>query len=125
MQHAQASAKLVMSLLAGNLARTLQFYLNLGFHLSGGSVENGWIELCLGSAVLQFYSDPPKGTAAPPQLSGTIYVHVSQVDQIAKQLETRAAFEWGPEDMDYGMREFAVRDPNGYILAFAAPSPRG
>jgi len=24
--------------------------------------------------------------------------------------------------MDYGMREFAVQDPNGYFIAFAEPA---
>ncbi len=26
--------------------------------------------------------------------------------------------EWGPEEMPYGMLEFAIRDPNGYLLSF-------
>jgi len=25
---------------------------------------------------------------------------------------------WGPEDTDYGMHEFAIRDPDGYTLIF-------
>ena len=32
------------------------------------------------------------------------------------------AAEWGPEDMPYGMTEFAVRDPNGYLLSFGSPT---
>jgi hypothetical protein len=31
-------------------------------------------------------------------------------------------FAWGPEVMEYGMREFGVRDPNGYFLAFTEPA---
>lgn len=31
-------------------------------------------------------------------------------------------FALGPEVMDYGMREFAIQDPNGYYLAFTEPA---
>ncbi|MFQ5677217.1 MAG: hypothetical protein ACE5G1_15095 [bacterium] len=29
---------------------------------------------------------------------------------------------WGPEVFQYGMREFAIRDCNGYTLAFGEPT---
>ena len=29
------------------------------------------------------------------------------------------AIEWGPEVYHYGCREFAIKDPNGYVLAFS------
>jgi hypothetical protein len=28
-------------------------------------------------------------------------------------------FEWGPEESELGVREFAIRDPDGYVLVFA------
>jgi hypothetical protein len=27
----------------------------------------------------------------------------------------------GPEEMPYGLTEFAVKDPNGYLLSFGQP----
>jgi hypothetical protein len=30
--------------------------------------------------------------------------------------------EWGPEVYFYGRREFAVRDPDGYLLIFTEPT---
>jgi hypothetical protein len=41
---------------------------------------------------------------------------------LAEELHGKVAFAWGPEVMDYGMREFAVQDPNGYYLAFTEPA---
>lgn len=29
------------------------------------------------------------------------------------------AIEWGPEAYSYGRREFAIKDPNGYLLVFS------
>ncbi|HBS31524.1 MAG TPA: bleomycin resistance family protein [Parvularcula sp.] len=116
----ESKTALVLSLLASDLGETQRFYEAIGFCLSGGALQSGWIEMTHGSARLQFYSDPPVGTPATPSLSGTIYLHVANVDALAKTLNAKYAFEWGPETMDYGMREFAVRDPSGYLVAFAA-----
>jgi hypothetical protein len=30
--------------------------------------------------------------------------------------------EWGPEVYSYGRREFAVRDPDGYLVIFTEPT---
>lgn len=113
--------RIVTSLLARDLAETARFYASLGFGLCGGSVEAGWIELRLDDLALQFYSDAPVDTPEAPIMSGTIYVHTDTIETLASQWKDRVAFEWGPETMEYGMREFAFRDPNGYVIAFAAP----
>jgi catechol 2,3-dioxygenase-like lactoylglutathione lyase family enzyme len=113
---------LTLSLLAKNLAATRAFYERLGFCLSGGDPSSGWMELKRGGAVLQFYSEPPAGTPPTPVLSGTIYVRIDDVDALARTVDGLSPLEWGPETMDYGMREFALRDPDGYLIAFAAPS---
>ena len=116
------NASLVLSLLARDMAVTRKFYEALGFCLSGGSPDSGWMELKFGSARLQFYTEAPIGTLGTPSFSGTIYLRVSNVDSIADALKADFAFEWGPETMDYGVREFALRDPSGYLLAFSAPA---
>lgn len=115
-------SKVIPSLLSRDLAATARFYEGLGFCIAGGSAENGWIEVQRDAAVLQFYADPPIGTPDAPIMSGTIYFYVDSVDALAAEWSGRVAFVWGPETMDYGMREFAVRDPDGYLLAFAAPA---
>lgn len=71
--------------------------------------------------VLQFYSEPPVGTPADPGMSGTLYLFPDDVAALAEELRGKMDFAWGPEVMDYGQLEFAVRDPDGYLLAFAEP----
>jgi hypothetical protein len=34
-------------------------------------------------------------------------------------VKDRVAIEWGPEVYDYGRREFALRDPDGYLVIFS------
>ena len=115
---------MVPSLLVRDLAESLSFYELLGFHLSGRNPTSGaprWAEVRRDRVILQLYTEPPTGTPSEPILSGTLYMYPEDVNALARELEGRIEFAWGPQDMDYGMREFAVRDPNGYYLAFTQP----
>jgi hypothetical protein len=118
----EATWKVVPSLLSSHLDVTERFYTGLGFVRSGGSVHIGWLELRRNDFILQFYANPPVGTPSAPIMSGTIYCHLEGIDQLASDWSGTVAFEWGPETMDYGMREFGIRDPDGYFIAFATPT---
>ena len=41
---------------------------------------------------------------------------------LAEEWSGKVEFAWGPEVMEYGMREFGIKDPNGYYLAFTEPA---
>ena len=48
-----------------------------------------------------------------------LYVYVEDVEELHEELAERGAeILGGPVNTEYGMREFRVRDPEGYILAF-------
>lgn len=50
---------------------------------------------------------------------GGVYVEVEDVDACARDLVARgAAAALTPEDKPYGMRDFWLRDLNGYLIAF-------
>ncbi|MGE8049382.1 VOC family protein [Pseudomonas monteilii] len=51
--------------------------------------------------------------------SATFYFHVADVSQYFERVKGLAEIAWPLQDMSYGMREFGVRDCNGYYLAFA------
>lgn len=118
-------SRLVPALLVGDMAETLDFYRKLGFRLTGCHPERPdpvWAEVQRDSVTLQFHTDPPSGTPPTPVCSGTFYLFPDSVTDLAEELRGKVAFAWGPEVMDYGMREFAVQDPNGYYLAFSEPA---
>ena len=112
----------IPSLLSADLEVTKAFYESLGFSVSGewnGDEEGAdWIELRRDRMVLQFYREPPRGTPMKPVFSGTLYFEVTGLDELAKQFANVTSLEWGPERMDYGQKEFALRDPDGYLIAF-------
>ena len=60
----------------------------------------------------------PNSVAVPPDLIDA-YVYVDDVDALHAELAERGAEIIGVvTDSEYGCREFRVRDPDGYILAF-------
>ncbi|NKB89236.1 MAG: hypothetical protein GKS06_13545 [Acidobacteria bacterium] len=123
---AKTQARFVPSLLARDLHTTASFYAGLGFEIAGRYPEEGaatWMELRHGALAIQFHAEPPVDTPPGPVMSGTLYVYGADVRTLADQVDGRIEFVWGPEVMDYGMFEFGVRDPDGYILAFAEPAP--
>lgn len=113
------------SLLVGDLDATLEFYRRLGFRVSGVDPDRAapsWAEVTRDGVVIQFYTDPPVGTPTAPTMSGTLYLETDDVAALAAELGNSVAFAWGPEIMDYGMHEFGIRDPDGYLIAFTQPA---
>ena len=51
----------------------------------------------------------------------SLYFYPDNVDALWDQLKDKVQVEVPLQDMDYGMREFTIRDPNGYALNFGAP----
>lgn len=118
-------SRLVPSLLVRDLEATLTFYGRLGFALTGVFPDEDapiWAEVTRDGIALQFYTDPPKGTPTEPVLSGVLYLYPSDVRALADEFKEIVPFAWGPEVMEYGMREFAIQDPDGYYLAFTEPA---
>jgi len=102
------------------LQPSIEFYVNfLGFKL--GLL---WPEIVPTFAILdrddmsvQFcLADSPGG--APPERA-TLCFDVDDVRALHANLDGRIPVEWGPEVYWYGRREFAVRDPGGYLLIFS------
>ena len=64
----------------------------------------------------------PNSQAVPPDMFD-VYVYVDDLAALYDELVRRGAeIVHGPIDQEYGLREFRVRDPHGYILAFGEDS---
>jgi uncharacterized glyoxalase superfamily protein PhnB len=53
-----------------------------------------------------------------PMLTGSLYFNTTGVDTLWEQIKDKARVVYPIENFFYGMREFAIRDNNGYILQF-------
>jgi hypothetical protein len=53
-----------------------------------------------------------------PALTGALYIHCDDVEEAWTKVKDVARVCYPIEDFDYGMREFAIFDNNGYVLQF-------
>ena len=51
-----------------------------------------------------------------------LYLGADDVMGLHAAIKDVVPVEWGPEVYFYGRREFAVRDPDGYLLIFTEPT---
>ncbi len=108
--------ELIPLLRVRDLEQTIAFYRDLlGFELC--RLEGDTASLKHGRVGLMFSTGDNLG--AEPALSGTLYFYPDDVNALWQQVRHQVTIEWPLQDMDYGTREFGVRDCNGYILAFA------
>lgn len=53
-----------------------------------------------------------------PILTGSLYFNSSDVDSLWNEVKDKSFTVYPIENFFYGMREFAIRDNNGYVLQF-------
>jgi catechol 2,3-dioxygenase-like lactoylglutathione lyase family enzyme len=98
-----------------DMQRTKAWYASiLGFTPLGDDDEN-WCRLGRDGIAIMFMRNDHLGA---PHATGTQYFYVDDVMALWASIKGRCRAEWGPETMPYGMNEFAIKDPNGYILSF-------
>lgn len=98
-----------------DLQRTIDWFEGLlGFTCVARQADR-WCRLERDGIALMFMRNDHLGS---PHMTGTQYIYVDDVVALWRSLEDRVDAEWGPEPMPYGMLEFAIRDPNGYLLSF-------
>jgi uncharacterized glyoxalase superfamily protein PhnB len=102
-----------------DLPATKTFYTEvLGFTCDTFSEEWGWMHLRLGGAELMFARPNAHRGVPAPVFSGSLYFRTDKVDALWAALRDRCKVCYPLEAFEYGMREFAVYDNNGYLLQF-------
>lgn len=106
---------LVPMLHTQNIARTRTWYEEvLGFQCAASQGED-WCRLARDGVAITFMRNAHWDT---PTATATQYFYVDDVRALWETIKNRCTAEWGPEKMPYGMIEFAIKDPNGYLLSF-------
>lgn len=63
-------------------------------------------------------AENPAGRLGQLRREVDLYVDVDQVDQLFASLRDRVQIVAELDDTHYGMREFIIRDPNGFWITF-------
>ncbi|HMK30131.1 MAG TPA: VOC family protein [Terriglobales bacterium] len=127
--HKLSATKLTPNLIVSNVEGSLGFYEGvLGFvrgitvpeqsPLVFASVTSGPVEI--------FLNDRSTVTKESPQMAGlalgggnTMFIEIEGVDALHARIASRVQVVMPLRTQWYGMREFAIQDPDGYVITFA------
>jgi uncharacterized glyoxalase superfamily protein PhnB len=112
-----------------DVSRSIRFYRDrLGFDVVFESEADGRIRFASlrNSGIELLLNEPGEVDSRDRRHRGTyadavLYFTVADVDALHAQLREAGFPVSELEDEAYGLREFTVRDPDGYELAFGAP----
>ncbi len=106
-----------------NLDETIGFYLHiLGFSLNERNDDWQWASLQKDGIQIMISKPNQHEKLNGIGFSGSFYFNVENVDEVWENLKTKANICYEIETFEWGMREFAIYDNNGYILQFAQPA---
>ena len=125
--------KLTPNLLVASVERSLAFYVDtLGFArgmtvpdaspLVFASVTSGPVEIFFNdiAAAIREY---PAFAGKPIGATGTMFIELEGVDALHERIKAAAKVVMPLATQFYGMREFAIEDPDGYVITFAERVP--
>lgn len=124
-----AFKKLTPNLMVANVERSLAFYAEvLGFARGMtvpdsapfvfASVTNGAVEVFFNDATAAT-KEYPTLAQQPVGLSGTLFIEVEGIDALHHHLSGDVTIVMPLITQWYGVREFAISDPDGYVITFA------
>lgn len=126
--------KLTPNLLVTSVERSLAFYVDtLGFErgmtvpdqspFAFASVTGGPVEIFFNDAA-GAVKEYPGFAGKPIGATGTLFIEVEGVDALHDRLEPAVKIVMPIVTQFYGLREFAVEDPDGYVITFAERVPQ-
>ena len=126
--------KLTPNLLVASVERSLAFYVGtLGFERGMtvpeqspfvfASVTSGPVEIFFNDAA-GAVKEYPAFAGKPIGATGTLFIDMDGVDALHQRLQGHVPIAMPLVTQFYGMREFAIEDPDGYVITFAERIPQ-
>jgi uncharacterized glyoxalase superfamily protein PhnB len=126
--------RITPNLLVASVERSLAFYVDtLGFErgmtvpdaspFAFASVTSGPVEIFFNDAA-GAVKEYPGFAGQPIGCTGTLFVEMQGVDALHDRITAGVTVVMPIETKFYGMREFAIKDPDGYVITFAERVPQ-
>jgi lactoylglutathione lyase len=123
--------KLTPNLIVSNVERSLAFYEGVLGFARGMTVpeQSPYVFASVtGGPVEIFFNDEAVVAKESPQLAGkgrgggnTMFIEIDDIDAYYEQIRNRVHIVLPLVNQWYGMREFGIEDPDGYVITFAQP----
>ncbi|MCG3143172.1 MAG: hypothetical protein HONDAALG_00493 [Gammaproteobacteria bacterium] len=101
----------------------IDWYESIGFLVINTGDDDGemvWAELSYGNGRIMFSAGGRP--SAQDRREVDLYVHTENVDELFQRLKDRVETREGLHNTFYGMREFIIRDLNGFWITFGEPA---
>jgi uncharacterized glyoxalase superfamily protein PhnB len=101
---------------------TVEWYILIGFTLVRQNEEDGeinWAKMAFGNSEVMFDSGGKPSKEQRREVD--LYITTDNVDDLYRRLKDRVQVVVDPYDAFYGMREFVIRDCNGFWVTFGQP----
>lgn len=98
---------------------TIEFYTKtLGFKCQKYDKYNEWASLRRDNVTIMFSAPTTRQAFEKPVLTGSLYIYSEDVDAEWAKIKEKVSICYPLKNFDYGMREFAFYDNNGYLLRY-------
>jgi uncharacterized glyoxalase superfamily protein PhnB len=105
-----------------NVETTVGYYVKtLGFVAGNYDPSIGWGIVIRDNIDIMFALPNDHIPFTKSTFTGSFYFNTDNVDAWWASLKDHAEIFYELENFEYGMREFAIKDCNGYILQFGQP----
>lgn len=105
-----------------DIKASIEFYVEcLGFTLRAYEPDWQWATVRKDDLDIML-STPEDISFDKTVFTGALFFYVSDVDSLWKEVKNKAKVAYPLKTFDYGMKEFAIYDNNGYMLQFATES---
>jgi catechol 2,3-dioxygenase-like lactoylglutathione lyase family enzyme len=112
--------KLVLVLKVSDMQKSVDFYTCiLGFTVAWRAANDGGENCMLQAGAAELLLSTGSHLGDRPPFTGTLYFHMAGVQAFFERVKNQAEVVCPLEAMDYGQKEFGIRDGDGYTLAFA------
>ena len=116
--------KIVPMIHVPDVAVTAQWYESIGFTIESVFMEvdekaPNWALLRLGDSTVMLNAGGKSSDA--PRREFDLYIHVDNVETVCQRLKEKADLVEDLHDTFYGVREFIIRDCNGFWITFGQP----
>jgi len=102
-----------------DIQATIQFYESvLGFECTGFNEDWGWASLEREGITIMIASPNSHETWEKAVFTGSLYIRLENVAEFWQKVKEKARVCYPLETFEYGMKEFALYDNNGYLLQF-------
>src|SRR6266851_7608824 len=104
------------------VSATVDWYTSIGFKLVRQNEEDGeinWAKLTFGNSEVMLDEGGKLSTEQRREVD--LYITTGNVDDLHRRLKDRVQVVEGLYDAFYGMREFIIRDCNGFWVTFGQP----